>query len=150
MAQASCQPLRATVHGFHITEPEPAWVGTLYLSLESFGITKDLRARFMTRSVEIELDKLVRGRPFRGKETMTVTVSEGDTFTVSASFIGVPGSTPFYYDLNETGEITSGTGLFAGASGHVTVRGPFLSPLAVKTPPWVAEMVGVLCGVALP
>ena len=70
------------------------------------------------------------GTPRYSDEGVLHTTSEhifyfgsGNSFTTEDKVIGDPTCTPGVYRLNETLRIVSGTGIFAGAVGNLTVHG---------------------------
>ena len=134
-----CAHLTATVYG-HLDDT--GWVGNALVSLDG-GAPED--ATFLDANTGLDLDAFLAGRPFKGTEVLTLTFANGDAFSEDARFVGVPASTPALYELQETGTITSGTGRFANASGHVAVAGPFLNPATVATPPWIGRIEGHIC-----
>jgi hypothetical protein len=138
-AQEDCAPLSGTVFGAH---ENVGWTGTMLLAIARRDAET---ATFVDVNKTVQLDKLIAGKPFRGTEVLTATFADASTLVFDLAFIGVPAATPALYTLNETGDIVGGTGRFAGASGHVTIHGPFLSPVTVATPPWISEVHGVLC-----
>lgn len=140
----ACATLSGTVYGKFVTTPEEAWVGTALLSINGADPES---ATFVDRNTSANVNALLAGKPFQGTEILTLTFADGSTFDVDAQFVGVPASTPYLYNLNETGHITNGTGRFAGISGDVSTHGPFLSPLFVDEPPWVAASTGTVCGI---
>lgn len=82
-----------------------------------------------------------------GGETITFDFGGGNTFQVVATFKAYPGATPMIYTLDELGTVDNPTGEFAGMSGAVSIRGPFVFPLLVlgeddAPPGWVAQMKG--------
>lgn len=134
-----CTPFKATVYG-HLADE--GWVGDALVSFNG-GAPED--ATFLDVNTGLDLDAFLAGKPWRGTEVLTLTFANGDAFSEDASFVGIPSSTPALYELQETGKITSGTGRFANASGHVAVAGPFLNPLVVATPPWIGHIEGHIC-----
>jgi hypothetical protein len=85
-----------------------------------------------------------------GTETISFQFADGSgSFDIVARFEGTPGSTPGLYMLHEVGVIANGTGGHSGASGYVTVQGPFLFPdpaVTAGAPPWIAEIHGAISG----
>ncbi len=142
-AGPGCTSVAGSAYGKHVRSPEPAWVGTLLVSLGGGPVE---RATFITRNNEIDVDRLLQGQPFRGQETWTLTLSHG-SFDIVADFVGSPASTPGLHDLSESGDIGNGTGGFAGASGHVTIHGPFVSPVVDPAPLFIGQLRGSLCGI---
>jgi hypothetical protein len=122
-----------------------AWVGTV---LMSFGGGQMQTATFVTRNNEVDAEALLAGRPFRGRETSTVTFPNGDSFDFVADFVGVPGATPALYHLHEAGHLTNGTGRFDGVSGQANMQGPFLSPRLVPDPAFIGRFEGSACGMS--
>lgn len=134
-----CAPLDATVYGYHDGEN---WVGHALISLDRM---EPELATFVARSTGVDIDALLAGDPFTGTEVYTLTFEDGASFDIDGRYIAVPASTPALYTLHETGVVGDGTARFSGVSGHVTVHGPFLSPVLVTEPPGVTWMKGWSC-----
>ena len=53
----------------------------------------------------------------------------------------------FVGDYQASGRISGGSGLFAKATGNITIQGPFF--IADNPPHWTPEVAGTICGVKL-
>jgi hypothetical protein len=145
---SGCSRITATLYGHY--EGGTGWVGEGQVSIDGGTLqhvtfldagTDALKGHVNGNNVG---DELAAGQRFWGTERLTLTFDDGSTLAEDASFVGVPASTPYLYELQETGTL-SGTGRFDNASGHVSVAGPFLNPLFVNPPPWIGTMTGSLC-----
>jgi hypothetical protein len=143
-AQQNCTSIAGTIYG-HLEADIPAWVGS---ALVSFGRGAAQRATFVTTPLGMDFDRFAAGKTFRGRERNTFTFEDGATFSIEGPFVGLPLSTPGLYTLNESAEITEGSGRLADVSGHVSVHGPFIWPLLDPRPLWIAEMHGSICGIS--
>jgi hypothetical protein len=141
--RGDCVSFAASAYGQNQKGP---WVGDVYLRIGSGDVNQ---GTFYDVAEIDDVDSLLKGLPFTGTERNAVTLDSG-TFDIVASFVAVPGSTPYHYYLRETGDIENGTGAFVGVSGRVAVTGPFLlaasPPGLTSMPPWIGQMHGMLCG----
>jgi hypothetical protein len=137
-----CSGIDATVYGTY-DRGGGSWVGEMAVSFQGGEVE---RPDVVVRNTGADFQALLAGRPWRGSEVHTVTFNETDGFKIFMNFVAVPGSTPFLYQLSETGEIGQGTGRFEGVSGHVNLHGPFIIPLSsVPAPLTIDAMKGWIC-----
>jgi hypothetical protein len=139
--------ISATIYGSfdYNFEGVGAWVG---YALVSFGDQPAKVATFADRNTSFGQRK---NGAIYGTETISLRFADGSgKFDIPARFEGIPGATPGLYNLHEVGSIANGTGKYSQTSGYLTVQGPFLFPdpaIAAGTPPWIAEIHGVIFGV---
>ncbi len=138
-AVGHCQQVEGSVSGHF--NPAVGWQATLVLRI---GEAAAITGTFDDVNTSMDVEAFAAGLPFRGTETWFVTMPDG-TFKVYASFVGVPVG-PLEGRLNESGRIADGTGAYAGASGNITVHGPFMNPMLVPNAPWTSEVHGSICG----
>ena len=137
-----CSRMDATMYGTYDRDGG-GWVGEMAVSFEGGEIE---RAAVTVRNTGADFEALLAGRPWRGSEVETLMFNETDGFQMNMDFVAVPGSTPFLYQLSETGEIGQGTGRFEGVSGHVNLHGPFIIPLSsVPAPLTIDAVKGWIC-----
>jgi len=139
--------ISATIYGSfdYNFEGVGAWVGH---ALISFGDKPAKAATFADRNTSFNQRK---NGAIYGTETISLRFIDGSgTIDIFATFEGTPGATPGLYNLHEVGTMGNGTGQYSGASGYVTVQGPFLFPdpgITAGAPPWIAEIYGVIFGI---
>ncbi|MBN9662719.1 MAG: hypothetical protein J0H49_31260 [Acidobacteria bacterium] len=144
---ARATQISATIYGAYDYgfEGTGAWVG---FALVKLGEAPAKTATFVDRNTSF--DQRQNGAIY-GTEVITFTFTDGSgTFEVQARFEGTPAATPGLYNLHETGTIANGTGLYSGASGSVSVEGPFLFPdpsITSGSAPWIAAMHGAVLGI---
>jgi hypothetical protein len=138
--------ISGTVYGaFNPAQPGgPAWVGYL---LVSFGDEPAKAASVVDRNTGMTANP---DGTISGTETWLVTFLDGSgTFEIQARFLVTPAENPGLAYLEEVGTIANGTGDYAGVSGRVRVRGPFVlpfDPVVQSPPPWISEVHGSIRG----
>ena len=149
-AASRCQNLDGVITGhFDLAGPDgPAWYGVAYLR---FG--NDLAVSLASL---VDLNNGCRHGRFGPKngqfscyEILTFTVEGVGSFKVGAKFEAVCGLEGLSCVLNEKGTLLpeEGTGAFAGATGNVSIQGPFAGGDCSAAQPciWISDMSGSIC-----
>lgn len=121
---------------------QDGWTGFVLTSFDGGDVEM---ADFAAVTVDADEEALVAGRPWRGTEMHTWTFGEAGAFDARVSFVAVPGSTPLLYQYNATGKIVGGSGRFEGASGQITLHGPFILPMGVPDAGGIIAVKGRVC-----
>ncbi len=109
-----------------------------------------LSATIIDRAVEGPRSHSNEAGGWSGTELWSVTLQDGSTFELEATYNASPTSAPGLFTLHETGKIVNGTGRFQNASGELTIQGPFVAPRKcglAGVPRWISEIHGSVVGV---
>ncbi len=108
-----------------------------------------LSATIIDRGIEGKRSHENKGGGWSGTELWSVTLEDGSTFQLQATYNASASSAPGLFTLHETGKIVKGTGRFQNASGELTIQGPFTLPKVWNAgdPRWISEIHGSLVGV---
>jgi len=145
-AQGKCATLSGTITA-QLDFAQEAWVGQAYLA---FGKNPPVVASIKDVGLGYKAhpSKPDGSGNFAGYEELTFTLSETDSFTMTGQFIGVAGTTPYFYGFSETGKVTSGEGQFEDLTGNISIHGSFVLGIGTTGPGpfvWVAQMTGSVC-----
>ena len=150
-AQGKCAPLSGTITAeFNLDFNDPnflQWEGQAYLA---FGKNPPVVATITDVGLGYKAhpSKPDGSGNFAGYEELTFTLSEEDSFKMTGQFIGVAGTTPYFYGFSETGKVTSGEGQFEDLTGNISIHGSFVLGMGTEGPGpfvWVAQMTGAVC-----
>ena len=128
--------------------PVPEWYGTAFLAI---GKAAPLQAALTDKPLRRSKPQPPNGKlgwALWGAEMYILTFADGELY-MEVDYMAMFSPAPFMADYNASGKITGGTGEYAGASGNVTVHGPFvaLPPGGPVFGHWISELKGVICGV---
>ncbi len=147
-ARSGGLPLTGWIFGRYDIDPaDPnalAWIAEA-----SFSINGEvLSATVIDRGVDGKRGHENMGGGWSGTELWSVTLEDGSTFQLEATYNASPSSAPGLFTLHETGKIVNGTGRFQDASGHLTIQGPFILPEGWNPgdPRWMSEIHGSVVG----
>jgi hypothetical protein len=151
-AQGKCAPLSGTITA-QLDFQQGAWVGQAYLA---FGKNPPVIATIVDRSLGYKAHPSFKpdgSGNIAGDEELTFTIKDSpDWFIMTGKFVGIAGTTPYFYGFSETGKVTSGGGQFDDLTGNISIHGSFVVPAgALPTDPplgpfvWVAQMTGSVC-----
>jgi hypothetical protein len=133
-----CQPLAGSLTA-SIDWVKEAWAGKVFLSIgDGLPVAADLEG---TSAGYKERNNL---KMLWGSDRYVLTM-EGGTLTIEVDYLGSPTPAPYMGKYSAEGRISNGTGTYAGASGNVSVHGPFLFAPPVTS--WMSEINGTICGV---
>ena len=156
-AQGKCAPLSGTITAeFNLDFNDPnflQWEGQAYLA---FGKNPPVVATILDKSMGSKAHPSLKpdgSGNIAGDEELTFTIKDSpDWFIMTGKFVGIAGTTPYFYGFSETGKVTSGGGQFDDLTGNISIHGSFVVPAgALPTDPplgpfvWVAQMTGSVC-----
>ncbi len=149
-ANANAIPLTGWLSGRLDVDPEnPS--GRAWIAEAAFSINDEvLSATIIDRAVPGDRSHVNNAGGWSGTELWSVTLADGSTFQVEATYNASPTSAPGLFTLHETGKLVNGTGRFENASGELTIQGPFVAPKKcglMGVPRWISEIHGSVVGV---
>ncbi len=143
-AKSGAVPLTGWVSGRLDVDPANpdalAWIAEAEFSVND----EVLSATIIDRGIEGKRNHMNNGGGWCGTELWSVTLEDGSTFQLEATYNASATSASGLFTLHETGKIVNGTGRFQNASGELTVQGPFMLPKAWNPgdPRWMSEIHG--------
>ncbi len=140
--QKGCQPLVGSLAAqLEFGAGGPAWVGMGFLS---FGGADP--APYSLTDHSSGLNEKNNPKMLSGSEELAFTLSAGNTLVMQVDFIGVASPVPFMGAYHASGTIGGGTGIYAGATGVVTIQGEAITALPFAFTSWMAQIHGSICG----